>query len=1026
MIFKTKSTSKIFLALIILFTNVYIYAQSAWQQRIEYDIQVTLDDAHHTLSGHEKMIYYNNSDASLSSIYIHLFANAYKNRNTALAKELLQNNRTSFHFADDNQRGYIDSLAFTVNGEAAKFELLENNIDIGILYLKTPLTPHSSIVIETPFFVKIPGNFSRLSHVNQSYQICQWYPKPAVYDQTGWHAMNYHDQGEFYSEFGSYKVAITLPKNYVVGASGILQEPEEQAYIDSLAADTSAITDENHYFFPASSKTFKTITYIQDSIHDFAWFADKRFVVRKSEVELPNTHRKVTTYAMFTGYNPDLWAHATDFINRSLYFYSEHVGDYPYTVYTAIDGTLSAGGGMEYPMLTNINTPSDLHELDIVITHEVGHSWFYGILASNERDEPWLDEGMNSFYENWYNNQYYPKEPLYKELMDSKLLAKLIGIYDLPDSYKNKLFYLFPAALHKDQAIGLKSLAYSDQNYGAIVYSKTALVIDYISDYMGKSAFDLAMQSYYKNYQFKHPSGIDLENELQKFSKMSLSPLYSSLIHSNEYQKSSIKNIKNSKSNEISIYLNKQKSNLPFPITVVRNNESITNWYDTNHIQLDNNAISKISLFGTSNHIATPFNEQHFVLKNNRFVNTYKSIAVKMIGLVRAPNQRQLNILPAIGWNQTDKLMLGLLLYNSPIPAPAFEYQLAPMFATGSLSPTGMGRISYHIYPTPLKEIRLSLKAQRFTYADYYIESLNKTKQLAFYNAQPSIKIVFKNKSIHSPIVKSLTLMSSIVYQEFQNDFNNSEKVNHWYQTAQLSFDFKSQQKINPYKINTAIQASSDFANLQATANYSISYFKAKCSVDFRFFAGYFFYLKNIAIDLDKGFIPPNRSLTMSSNPLVGNFARKMNEDFTYESIYLDRSGYTKVLSHQVFTNKEGGFRSMIGTGLGNSSKWILSLGVSASLPKRIPIRPFATIGTGYLFSYKENTYKHGVFIAEAGFSIVALKDIFEIHFPLLVTKNIKENQNFNFGIDKFYERITFTLDLNLLNPFEKIRNLKY
>ena len=1025
MIIKTKSTINIFYLCIILFTSVQTFAQTSWQQRVDYDISVKLDDINHTLSGKEKMIYTNNSTQTLSFIYIHLYANAYKDRTTALAKELIADRRTGLYFADEKDRGFIDSLAFTVDGITAKYELVDKNIDIAKLYLNTPLLPNNSIKIETPFFVKIPGNFSRLSHVGQSYQICQWYPKPAVFDKNGWHQMPYHDQGEFFSEFGSYKVSISLPENYIVGATGILQEKSEQDFINNLANDSIENIDD-YIYFPKSSKNYKTITYIQDSIHDFAWFADKRFIVRKSEVQLPVSKRKVTTYAFFTGQGYDLWLHATDFVNRSIAFYSKNIGEYPYDVYTAIDGTLSAGGGMEYPMITNINTPGDLHELDIVITHEVGHSWFYGILASNERDEPWLDEGVNSFYENMYNNTYYPDEKLYKTLINSKKIAKILGIYELDDSYKNKLFYQYQAATHRDQAINLKSREYTNENYGAVVYSKTPLALEYIRQYMGKSAFENAMKSYFINYQFKHPSSIDFQNELQKFCKMDLSNLFNELIYSKSYQNTSIKNIKNSKSNTININLKNKNSKIPFPISFGNVGENNTIWYDTNKISIKNNTIQSVSLFNKTDNINSPFNNEKYIWKNNKFIREQNPVVVKMIGIVRAPNQRQLNILPAIGWNQADKFMIGLLFYNCPIPSPKFEYQLAPMFATGSLKPVGMGRISYHIYPNKIYRITLSLKAQSFAYKDYYISSIDKTKWLSFYNAQPSIKFVFKNKSIHSPITKYLQLMSSIVYQEFESDFTASKKVGHLYQTAEVKFNLLNTKKINPYEFNFSLQGSSDFASINTTAKYNISYNKARNTIEFRLFTGVFLFKKSIAIDLNKGFLPPNRSLTLSSNPLIGNFVGKMNEDFTYESIYLDRSGSTNVLSHQVFTNKEGGFRSMIGTGLGNSDKWILSLNVSASLLKRIPIKPFVSVGTGYLFSYKENTYKHGVFIAEAGFSIVGIKDVFEIHFPLLVTNNIKENQKFNFGIDKFYERITFTLDLNLLNPFEKIRNLKF
>ena len=254
--------------------------------------------------------------------------------------------------------------------------------------------------MDTPFRVKVPdGRFSRLGHTGQSYHITQWYPKPAVYDQDGWHAMPYLTQGEFFADFGRYEVSITLPANYIVGATGVLQEKEERQWMDSLATRPAPErrSPKGAAPFPPSATAWKTIRFAQDSVHDFAWFADKRFVVRKGSVVLPESGRTVTTWALYTPRNAALWENAVTYINEALLHYGQAVGDYPYAACTAVDGTISAGGGMEYPMITIIGNMSSAESLDNVIAHEVGHNWFQGVLASNEREHPWLDEGLNSY-----------------------------------------------------------------------------------------------------------------------------------------------------------------------------------------------------------------------------------------------------------------------------------------------------------------------------------------------------------------------------------------------------------------------------------------------------------------------------------------------------------------------------------------------------------------------------------------------------------------------------------------------------
>jgi hypothetical protein len=204
---------------------------SYFQQQVNYKIDVTLNDVSNTLDGAIKIEYVNNSPDTLHYIWFHLWPNAYKNDKTDFSDQLLQNGRTDFYFSDNDKRGYINRLEFKVNGITARLEDHPQYFDVAKLILPLPLAPGQTINISTPFHEKIPFNFSRGGHVGQTYQITQWYPKPAVYDNGGWHPIPYLDQGEFYSEFGNYDVQVTLPKNYIVAATGELQNEEEKKWL---------------------------------------------------------------------------------------------------------------------------------------------------------------------------------------------------------------------------------------------------------------------------------------------------------------------------------------------------------------------------------------------------------------------------------------------------------------------------------------------------------------------------------------------------------------------------------------------------------------------------------------------------------------------------------------------------------------------------------------------------------------------------------------------------------------------------
>jgi hypothetical protein len=202
-----------------------------FQQEVHYTIGATLNDRDHTLDAHIQMVYVNHAPEALSEIWMHLWPNAYQNRSTAFCKQKLREGSAEFYFAPDSMLGFLENLDFRVDGQPVAWRYDTKHPDIAVLTLAQPLLPGGRITIETPFLLKIPASFSRLGHVGTSYQMTQWYPKPAVYDARGWHAMPYLDMGEFFSEFGSFEVQITLPDNYVVGATGALQTASERDFL---------------------------------------------------------------------------------------------------------------------------------------------------------------------------------------------------------------------------------------------------------------------------------------------------------------------------------------------------------------------------------------------------------------------------------------------------------------------------------------------------------------------------------------------------------------------------------------------------------------------------------------------------------------------------------------------------------------------------------------------------------------------------------------------------------------------------
>ncbi len=507
---------KLILFLLVTSGSKFTAFSQYWQQEVNYTIDVSLNDKEHELDAFEKIEYINHSPDTLTFIWFHLWPNAYKNDKTAYTDQALENGSTKFYFSDKEQKGYINRLDFKVNNITATVEDHPQHIDIVKLVLPTPLSPGQKIIISTSFHVKLPYNFSRGGHDGQSYQATQWYPKPAVYDKNGWHPMPYLDQGEFYSEFGSFDVSITVPKNYVVAATGELQNAEEKEWLKTRASftwepikgkekTTSGQIKSTLLLFPESAKESKTLQYKQTKVHDFAWFADKRFIVNHDTCLLASG-KVIDVFTYYTTQQNKGWDNSVKYSKDAVRHYSTLVGEYPYNIVQVVQGPESFGGGMEYPTITVISPEGNAMSLDNVIAHEIGHNWFYGILASNEREHPWMDEGMNSYYDAKYKLSKYGKQQQLERLaFETKAVTKT------------------------DQPIGLSSEKFSELNYNLVAYYKTAEWMRYLESLLGTEVFHKAMQEYFRRWQFKHPQPEDFKKVMEESSGKKLDSVFSYL-----------------------------------------------------------------------------------------------------------------------------------------------------------------------------------------------------------------------------------------------------------------------------------------------------------------------------------------------------------------------------------------------------------------------------------------------------------------------------------------------------------------
>jgi hypothetical protein len=1034
---------RFFLALMCLSFYATAHAQSEkpyFQQQVNYDIEATLDDKQHMLTGYIDMEYTNNSPDALNEIYMHLWPNAYRNRRTAFAKQALDLNKTQFNFADNSKLGGLKDLAFLVNDESVEWDYYQKNWDIALIKLKKPLPSGGKVTISTPFTLKIPDSFSRLGHVGQSYQMTQWFPKPAVYDRNGWHPMPYLDMGEFYSEFGNFDVKITLPSNYVVGATGVLQNEDEVAFLNQKAREAAEAlkltTLPDVEKFPDSSETTKTLHYIAENVHDFAWFADKRFYVLKDVATLPSG-KKVDAWAMFNAHG-DVWKDGAKFVKRAVEFYSDKVGEYPWPHATAVFSALSAGGGMEYPMITVIGRTGSSKDLDLVITHEVGHNWFYGILASNERDYPWMDEGMNSYYENRYMQTYYEGG---ENIMERVGLPKIIT-NGLEKKDLDMLPQEFQMRRHQDQPVELSSDEYTYMNYGLIVYDKTARLFKYLEEYLGTESFDKVMHAYYAQWSFKHPYPKDVQAVFERETGKDWSWFFGDWLKTTKKVDYEMDGLANKDGQLLLTVENEGSIAAPFPITAYKDGQLVaTQWYEgipagqEKEVSFPSGDYDKLAVNGE---VLMPEYD-----RRNNYISatgkTSKPLSVKFLTGPSNPEKNTLYVMPLLAFNNYDKAMIGLNFSNSMLPPNPLEYSFAPFFALGSKEPTGTGFLDYHIYPEKgaFGHVTLGVEGRRFnqSYNGFYKDQ-NGDPYFSYMRLTPKAHFELRKKSMRDPVTHTFDLRSSWTSEQSPNSKTEMVVVDndttfvttylaHKNLTGlftNLTYTLRGKDALQPYSIGVLVEHGTytsvfdikeNYIKATLETNYRYTY-KPKKALDLRFYVGTF--LTNTR----KGKTPSRGALSLITQG---------RNDYDYSDFYFGRNDAEGIWSQQV--QPKGGFFKTPGVayvngGFGESNDFVLAVNFKVDLPMDFPnyipkIRPY--FDAGYFKSSSADATFEDQLVFNGGIGFEYLNGAIGVYLPFVGSDNV---MNALKSRGDFGKRIAFVLDLKRLNPSKVLQNIDF
>jgi hypothetical protein len=496
----------ILLALVTLnFGSLVAQSSTYWQQHVDYKMDVTMDVKNYQYKGKQELVYSNNSSDTLKKVYYHLFNNAFqpgsemdarlhsiKDPDGRMVSKVKVDGKeikvSRIESLKPDEIGYLKISNFKQDGVTAEAKTVGTILEVT---LAQPILPNTKTTFTLDFDGQVPVQIRRSGRNNSEgveLSMTQWYPKMAEFDFEGWHADPYIAR-EFHGVWGDFDVNITIDKEYTLGGSGYLQNQNEigHGYEDAGV----------NVNYPKKMKML-TWHFVAPMVHDFAWAADKNYM--HDIVKGPND---VDLHFLYKNYPKTIenWKKLEPMMVNVMDFFNKNIGNYPYKQYSFIQG---GDGGMEYAMSTLMLGNGTLEGIFGTATHELGHSWFQHVLASNESKHPWMDEGFTTYVSDLAENEFATNK------VANPFQGNYKAYYNLVDSGKEQ-----PQTTHGDR--------YEENRpYSISSYVKGSIFLSQLNYVIGKDKLAETIKRYFHDFKFKHPTPNDIKRSAERVSGANL------------------------------------------------------------------------------------------------------------------------------------------------------------------------------------------------------------------------------------------------------------------------------------------------------------------------------------------------------------------------------------------------------------------------------------------------------------------------------------------------------------------------
>lgn len=457
-----------------LFFSLTAPAQTRWKQGLKYHLNVRLDTRQKSFDAVMSLQYINHSPDTLSFIWLQVWPNAFRSDRTRYTDQLLENGKTGFYFSSKEDKGYMNRMEFRVNDILAATEDHPEYIDVIKLDLPVPLKPGDSVLISAQFHVKLPENFSGFGYSGSSFQITNWYPEPAVYDRDGWHPMSFLEQGGAYDETGDYDVEISAPAAYRIVAG----------------SNPVSVID--------SGDSLHTSRFLASQVNSFAWIADKHFIEQKDTVVLKSG--KSISLAYYYKTENNLISPYVRQVKTLMQQLSTLAGDYPYVCLNLVQGPEPENQSFSGILFLDQNEIR--RDWTNNLRMALARQWFQTACATNERQYPWLSQGLAQYY-SWRLGE-----------LDERVSKKARFM-----SLEDDSLWLMAAEKEKTvQPINTPAEQLTRDNYRLMERTQAAAWFRLLADSLGQGVFDQSIRSYLNQWKFNHPVPGDLQTTFSQVS----------------------------------------------------------------------------------------------------------------------------------------------------------------------------------------------------------------------------------------------------------------------------------------------------------------------------------------------------------------------------------------------------------------------------------------------------------------------------------------------------------------------------